>query len=498
MGELLERELSRVLHELPAERAVQPTLYADVQNRARRIRRVRYAGTAFAAAVAVAIAAIVPTTLLGRHDSSAPRIPANSEVTSWPARGSLAGDQALRRAAIAAWQRALTSAHRGKLTQPVHELYADTVRDVGVVVVLAGAEPHGGQHSVVVIGRDSQRLSVWSDLAELAPPGIAVLLPESPLAGQNCVPTSQPAHFLHLIVITPPGHHTARWNNPICDDNNSRWHDIDLVDGVGTAEVAESDTVPTTVDVDRSAERWGIDTLRHDARTPVSALDGHRVASSVPVQAMPAPTAITTHNSHGGSVSISGGAVVGLPPAGKKPGPAGNALGWAPRDDASLGLEDLFPALAEVGAYSRTFPAHGSVSSGHEVIRLAMPDGTLIWGNLQQFPTGPTRLQLSAVRTPSDVSGYLDLALDPAHLPSEISAVVRGVDGDNWLFVAGAPGVAWIEYRAPGATRWQSMDVYESTGFLKLKDDGTGTIRLRTTSGTVVYEGKVDALHALS
>ena len=39
----------------------------------------------------------------------------------------------------------------------------------------------------------------------------------------------------------------------------------------------------------------------------------------------------------------------------------------------------------------------------------------------------------------------------------------------------------------------------ESSGYLLLpkSDKGTGTIRLRTTDGTTVYQGKVDALHAL-
>jgi hypothetical protein len=133
-------------------------------------------------------------------------------------------------------------------------------------------------------------------------------------------------------------------------------------------------------------------------------------------------------------------------------------------------------------------------------MRLAMPDGTLIWGDLKQYPTGPTRLQLTAIRSATDVSGYFDVPLDAAHLPVELSAVVEGRDGDRWLAVAGAAGVAFIDYRAPGSSHWQSMAVYESTGFLRLpaKDKGTGTLRLRTTNGTTVYQGRVDALHPLN
>src|SRR4051812_43804915 len=161
MSELLERELSRVLHNLPGEPAVQPTLYADVQQRARRIRRQRYGGTALAAAAAVIIAAVVPSVFFGHGTRAAP--PANEPVTTWPTRGALGHDIALRQAAVTTWQHALTAAPRGRLSEPPAVLYADHTPGVGVVVVLAGPEPRGGDRVVVVRGSDAQHLSLYAD-----------------------------------------------------------------------------------------------------------------------------------------------------------------------------------------------------------------------------------------------------------------------------------------------------------------------------------------------
>src|SRR3954447_25556359 len=114
MSELLERELSRVLHDLPGEPGVQPTLYTDVQGRARRLRRRRYGSAVAAVVVAVLVAVLVPGALFNRSNHGRPRPPAGgSDITTWPARGSLVSDFALRQAAVTTWQSALTVAHRG-------------------------------------------------------------------------------------------------------------------------------------------------------------------------------------------------------------------------------------------------------------------------------------------------------------------------------------------------------------------------------------------------
>ncbi|MFL6239555.1 MAG: hypothetical protein ACJ735_08735 [Actinomycetes bacterium] len=505
MSDLVERELSRILQELPDERSADPTFYLGVQQHARRIRRMRYAGAALAAAVAVTIAAITPSVLLSHNSRSSP--PAGgSNVATWSARGGLATDAAVRQSAIRTWERALKAAHRGKLAEPVHEIYADHVPDVGIVVVLSGPEPRGGMRSVVLTGPDAKRLSLRSDVPLFAPSGIAVYLPLPAGGFVDPCPAGQPFHVERLLVLTPPGKHSARWNNGVCDDpSKGRWHNISLTDGVGFANVPKSGSWLTTVDIDREAEKQGISNVRQDGLAPAVRLTGGRVAAAVDVTTMAPPTSSRTADSHGGSVSVGGSASLGGIAASPKhgdgrPREGGDAIGWARRSDASPSEEDIFAALSLGQSFWHAFPSHGSVSSGQEFIRLALPDGTLFWGDLTQYPTGPTRIQVTVIRSATDVSGYLDIPVDPAHLPVELSAVVEGRDGNGWLAVAGAPGVAYIDYRAPGSRHWQSLDVYESTAFLKLPhgDDGTGTIRLRTTNGSTVYEGHVEALHALN
>jgi hypothetical protein len=56
--------------------------------------------------------------------------------------------------------------------------------------------------------------------------------------------------------------------------------------------------------------------------------------------------------------------------------------------------------------------------------------------------------------------------------------------------------VSSIEYRAANAKHWKSLDLYLSTGFLKLSehDHSSDRIRLRDAGGGVVYTGGIDAL----
>ena len=510
MSELLERELSRVLHDMPGEATPQPTLYAEINRRARQIRRRRYSSGALLAAVAVSIAAAVPAVLLGnRNHAAPPAVPAgpSKPLTAWPARGALVHDATTRANATDAWNRALIAAGRGRLTHPVHELYADRVPGVGLVIVLTGVEPRGGDRTVILSGPTAAHLSVYVDDVGSPFQMISVLFggtgEDSAEPRTRCtVDSSAPADTRTLFVLTDPAATQARWqgevSQPAYDCRNAkpgRWSSIPFADGVGSTAVRQHAGERIDVEVDGPGAAGYGSSVRYPGALPVEMLSGGRVAGAVPIAWFDpvAPAQPQTTCSNGRCVSTLHAEAHAQRRSANGPD---NPWGWGERKDVSGGV-DLYFKLEQLHPED----LRGGDQSGQQIslIGLALPDGTPIGGSFLRNGSGPTRFDLAA--SPEDATDvYVDrIVTRNQSAPKELSAVVRGRNGNRWLFVAGAPGVASIDYRAHGSSHWQSMDVYESSGYLPLpkSDKGTGTIRLRTTDGTTVYQGKVDALHAL-
>jgi hypothetical protein len=475
-NDALERELSRVLHELPGEPAAHPGRLREVQRRSARIRKQRYAAAAALVVIFVAAIAAVPFGLRDGHGGQQKQIP-STEPSAWPTRGALAGDASIRTHAIAAWQRALTAAHRGRLHETVHEVYADHIRGVGVVVVLSGVEPRGSDRTVIVSGADSDHLRVYAD-ESASPSAITVLFgPRIRTGSRGCPVTNKASTRWTLFVLGPPGTTSARFQAehatpPMCIVRHTGpWHAVSISDGAGS-------TVLTDPAIDLRVDGGGSssDFSGIGGRSPVERLGG-RVAQAAPAGELnPLQTTVTTGPNSGGATATAGGET-------------GDPLGWQQRSDASSPIDALATdKAANSGSTAMSFAPEST---------LALPDGALTQITVGRGSTGPERLFLIAGAHPDrDLHVYIDRVLEPGHLPVEISAIVNGRDSHRWLFVAGKPGVASIDYRPAGNSHWQALRVYQSTAYASVGagDHSGDRIRLRLANGHVVYEGPIDAL----
>jgi hypothetical protein len=384
---------------------------------------------------------------------------------------------------------------------------------------LTGPEPHAGDRFVVLVGRDAHTLHIYGDEPAFGTNGLAVLFGAEPGRSRtsDCatIAANNPKESRLMLVLAGAGRHASSWsvqsNGCARQNDQPATHDIHLRDGLAFVMVTKKLSDNLTVNIDPSANISLPRTPVADSRSFVGRLPGQRVATSVKLDAtpVPEPTLNTAVNPRASTASGSSGLhvarVVG-PTVSVRGGGGGrfvesNALGWASRYDDSGG--QLFDFMFAVGFTSpehrRVFPQRFGGFQLSDVLHIALPDGTLVYGQAIRASSGPARMQVAAAGSPDDIRGYIDAPIDPKNRPVQFSAVMHGRDGNRWLFVAGEPGVASIDYRAKGSAHWQSMDVYESTAYLRLPrhDKGDGTIRLRTTNGTTVYQGKVGALRAL-
>jgi hypothetical protein len=501
MSDTIERDISRLLQASVSEETPPAGIHVGaVVKRAQRIRAQRLAVSAVAVVVAVLVAALVPLAVL-RHDASAPPIAPTIDSSMWPTRGDRAHDKALIARARAAWDQALVRAGRGHLTEPAQTLFAGHVPGLfwgdGIVVVQVGPEPHGGQRLVVTTDVGAER-TVYADVGFRSDEAIAVVLQgpdnrkqqfDNPCADLNSVRSP-------MLFIGPPGARSATWRADLHHRAKDCGPDVEgqpqrfaLTDGWAAVSVDRAKGASLLVGLRPSALQsptvaswgWGI-----------QALTGGRAAVGGPVPAdVPSsrpghlPAGITPPP--GADVStVTGGVAVGGSPAGP--------LGWGMRHDLSNtgGAHGLFDVINQLHPRRQ---GTTSFSSSSSVMGMALPDGTPVALEVSRLTDGSRRIYLYSEPDPDHAVAFLDRAFDLRALPAQFSAVVPGAGKRHWLTVVGQPGVDRIDYRPAGSTHWQPLDVYLSTAFIEVKRTGSTAdrIRLRDTSGAVVYEGPIDA-----